>query len=426
MFALVDCDNFYVSCERIFKPGINYSPIIVLSNNDGCVISRSNEAKSLGLKMGEPYFMVKDFCKKHKVHVFSSNYELYGDISSRIISILREDFDKTEEYSIDEAFLEVELFDSAEDYFSIGSNLQKKILNNIGIPVSIGFGSTKVLAKVANQIAKKKTQENVYVIKSRIDLKRILSSYPVGDVWGIGNRIEKNLKSMGILTAWELCNSSSKYMRGLFNVTLEKIMMELQGVSCIALGKDTDRKNISCSRSFSEPLSDKSLIVQALSSYVSRASEKLRMQNGSIKELVVFLVPGNQSRKHTPTKSILCNISNYSNDTRIIISSAIRGLEKIYEKNIFYKKVGVVLKGIKNVKFSQVDLFSPSGSVEESKLMETFDEINKRMGKGSVFICSEGVAKEGGLSKKWIPKSDYCSPRYTTRWDEILLINLSV
>lgn len=420
VFGLVDCNNFYVSCERIFNPALKYKPVAVLSNNDGCIIARSNEAKALGLAMGAPYFKVDKFCKQHAVTIYSSNYALYGDISRRIMNILHQHVEQVEEYSIDEAFIRFDTINNPNDFYMIGNTLLETILTWVNVPVSIGFAPTKVLAKIANHVAKKQTQGNVFVLLSPSERQRILSCLPVGEIWGIGTRWQDKLHKLGIITAWELQALPTKYIRRHFSVVMERIILELQGTSCLPL-EDTlePRKEIVCSRSFGKTISTLSPLKEAISCYANRACEKLRQQQSLATQVKVFVQTHQFQQTQPYFNARLYKLTQPTQDTRVITKAAIKALEQLYLPKLPYKKVGVMLLGITDEQFTQPDLFlktQAESSSKSKKLMQTIDCINTKIGKNSVFLASQGIKHD------WQMKHDHRSSSYTTNWRELLKV----
>jgi DNA polymerase V len=420
VFALVDCNNFYVSCERVFNPALKYRPVAVLSNNDGCVIARSNETKALGISMGTPYFKIKQFCAKHNVQIYSSNYTLYGDLSRRVMDILRSHVDNVEEYSIDEAFLRFDDFDRVDDLLEIGRVLRETVLQWVGIPVSVGFAHTKVLAKVANHIAKKQTQSNVFSLLDLENRKRILSSFTVGELWGVGSQWKKKLNAMGILTAWELQAAPEKLIRQHFSVLMERIILELRGIACDDLAIDQPKKEIVCSRAFGREVQALNDLKEAVSCYAARACEKLRRQKSCASAVKVFVTSNLFKSETYYSNAAICRFAEPTQDTRRVLKAAIAGLKKIYKQEISYKKVGVMLLDIVPIGQVQANLFSSELATQEKKsvsLMETMDLLNQQMGKGTLFLASQG------FDRSWRMRRSLCSPCYTTRWDQLLRIN---
>lgn len=413
MYAIVDCNNFYASCERLFNPSLKNKPIVVLSNNDGCVIARSNEAKALGIKMGEPFFKLKFIIHKYGLKVFSSNYALYGDLSNRVMAVLKESWPETQIYSIDEAFLNLDKL-PLDKIIDFSDQLQKKVYKYTGIPVSIGIGKTKTLAKLANRIAKVELKIPVFFLRKNDDY---LKEIPVGDVWGVGRQWAVKLNQLGILTAGDLQQSELVFIKNKFSVVLQRTASELNGNNCINIEEGKSKKSIISSKSFGSMQTEQMAIVEALSTYCSRAAEKLREQKSVVGYIRVFLY-SNRFRQDLPqyTNSIGFKLINATDDTRKIIKCARYCLNKIFKTGYKYKKVGVVLENLSAKNLQQFDLFgveSNSSIESSSKVMGVLDAINNRFGQSSLRIASDGN------NKKWIMRKEYSSPCYTTRWEDI-------
>lgn len=416
MYAIVDCNNFYASCERLFNPKLLNKPIVVLSNNDGCVIARSNEAKALGIKMGEPFFKIKLLIYKHQIKVFSSNYALYGDLSSRVMMVIKDSWPETQIYSIDEAFLCLDKlsFEKVNDFCL---QLQKKVFKYTGIPVSIGLGATKTLAKLANKIAKEQLKLPVFYLSKA---SHWLNKMPVNDIWGVGRQWSKKLNKLGILTAKDLQELEPIFIKQKFSVVLERTALELQGVNCIDIEEGKLKKSIISSKSFGSMQSEQSAIMEALSSYCSRAAVKLRSQNSKVGYIRVF-VYSNRFRKDLAqySNSIGFKLIDPTDDTCKIVQCARYCLKKIFKEGYQYKKVGVVLDDLTNKNFQQLDMFTDEESnltANSSILMDVLDLINLRYGQNTLRLASDGH------SKNWIMRKDYSSPCYTTRWQDLPLI----
>jgi DNA polymerase V len=414
MFALVDCNNFYASCERLFRPDLNNVPIVVLSNNDGCCIARSEEAKALGIGMGEPYFKIKALCREHGVKVFSSNYTLYGNISHRVMCALEESWPEVEVYSIDEAFLDLSSLPSPlQDSFC--QELQKKVLKNTGIPISIGVGSTKTLAKVANHLCKKVFKIPVFNIMPHRE--HLLQTIPVSDVWGIGRRWSTKLRNMGIHTALDLAKENSHFLRKQFNVVLMRTAMELQGISCGGLEKPEGKHSIMSSRSFGQMQTQFESIAQSVSKHCARAVEKMRCQHLVSQGMAVFVYT-NRFRKDLAqhVQAIEINFTHATDDLRLITQQAKEGLKRIFRPGFYYKKVGIRLEYLTPKGLMQLSLFhQQSEEVLEhtEKLMRVFDQINRKYGRSTIRLAAEGHAKP------WAMLAALKSPAYTTRWEDV-------
>lgn len=409
LFALVDCNNFYVSCERAFNPSLEKRPVIVLSNNDGCVISRSNEAKKLGIPMGAPFFEWKYFCKKNNVAVFSSNYELYGDMSHRIMMLLREHCFSMEVYSIDEAFL---VLDSAE-VLTEAYALRQRVQSSLGLPISIGISKTKTLAKMANHIAKNKTTKGVFYL-NHTNLISTLRDFPVEKIWRIGRKLAIRLNGLGIYQAHQLYEANAKQLRVHFNVVLEKVVQEIQGVSCLSLELVQPRKQIICSRSFGRTIYDLASLEEAVSHYAANAALKLRKQKSVMQTLSVFLQTNVfDANTRRDQSSVAYTFQAPTADTAAIIKMAKKCTQELYQPRGCYHKAGIILLDILPASFKQQDMFASGDMSKRENLMETIDKINAIKGKNSVFYCAEGI------EKKWKMRSNLRSPCYTTKWDEL-------
>ena len=421
LIALVDCNNFYVSCERVFRPDLIGKPVMVLSNNDGCVVARSKEVKELGIKMGVPVFQVQQLINKHQIKLFSSNYTLYADMSARVMSTLESFAPRMEVYSIDEAFLDLTgvYFKDSVDY---GQRIRKKVVKHTGIPVCVGMGPTKTLAKLANFAAKKWSKTNGVVDLS--DLKRrekLMRIVPVGEVWGIGSRTNAKLQTLGIETVWDLASQSPTNIQKAFNVVVARTVMELNGTSCLAIEDiSPDKQQIVCSRSFSRRLTEEAELSKALAEFCSRAAEKLRHQKSVAGCVTVFIrtSPFNEQEPQYQ-RSASIKLSTATQDTRTIITAANRILSEIYKKGYSYQKCGVQLSYIQaKTSAGQLELFDFDNDelpAENSVLMATMDNINKRFPK-KISIAATG------FDKSWQPKAERISQRYTTDWKELVLV----
>ncbi|MCI0382433.1 MAG: Y-family DNA polymerase [Chlamydiae bacterium] len=414
-YFLVDCNQFFVSCERLFNPKLLGKPVVVLSNNDGCIIARSREAKRLGIPMGAPAYKYLALFKEKKVIVYSSNFSLYGDMSCRVMQILQECAPEVEEYSIDEAFLLLPLNHCEEE----AKKIQKKIEKFTGIPVSIGIGKTKTLAKVANDLAKRDEKlEGVFALIEEVKMDQILQKLPLKDIWGIGEKLSQRLHSFGIKNGLELKRANQSWLRETFSISEAKIALELGGVSCLHLEDiEEPKQSITCSRSFEKRLYLLEELEEALSGYVSKAAEKLRDQNSYTSFLTVFLLtsPFIQKPYFNSSGIALIEPTNY---TPTLISQAKKVLNSIYRKGYPYKKVGVTLSGFIFHESYQGDLFGQSVSAKkkEKKAMDLFDAIRNTFGEESIQFGAEGVKKQVE------EKSGLVSNRFTTRWDELLLV----
>lgn len=414
VFALVDCNNFYASCERLFRPGLNNQPIVVLSNNDGCVIARSNEAKALGIAMGAPYFKAKELLARHQVHVFSSNYALYGDMSHRVMTILQQLEPEVEVYSIDEAFIALP-HTQARPHTEYARSLQRKVKQWVGIPVAIGIGPTKTLAKVANRLAKKKAQhQGVFDITDHERVDELLANYAVEDVWGIGRQSAHKLRLRGIVTARDLRDADDAWLRKRLTVTGLRTAMELRGISCQPLAAvQPDRKSIISSKSFGRPVTTWSDMKEAVATYLATAAEKLRGQGAAAGVVQVFISTNTfapQQPQHV--QSLTTCLPRPSASTPQLLQAALRGLQSIFKPGFQYKKAGVMLAELVPAGYQPMDLFG-AVDAEKPELMAAVDRINRKWGRETVQLAA------AGLAKPWQMVQDHKSPAYTTDWSEL-------
>ena len=416
VFALIDCNAFYVSCERVFNPKLNNRPVVALSNNDGCIISRSKEAKALGIKMGVPLFKVKDIVEKEKVVVFSSNYTLYADMSRRVMNIISSSSPYTEIYSIDEAF--VELSSLPIDYESYAHQLRQTILQHTGIPVSIGIASTKTLAKVANHKAKKDDSLNgVCSLVNYNNIDRILELTEVGDVWGVGRRLSKKLINHGIHNAKLLKNCSDSWIRKMMSVNGLKTITELRGISCIPLEEySMTRKSCCTTRSFGKLLTNLEDIEQAVTTFARRATERIRSESLAASCVSVFVRTNPFDKKSAYySNGASRTLSHPTHDSITIIETALLLTKRIFKNNYQYKKAGVLLSGLCDESEIQETLFEKNYN-QNSDLMSAIDAINYRYGRDTLQMASE--CKVGN----WKQKRENCTRNYTTQIDRLLLV----
>ncbi len=416
VFALIDCNAFYVSCERVFNPKLNNRPVVALSNNDGCIISRSKEAKALGIKMGVPLFKVKDIVEKEKVVVFSSNYTLYADMSRRVMNIISSSSPYTEIYSIDEAF--VELSSLLIDYESYAHQLRQTILQHTGIPVSIGIASTKTLAKVANHKAKKDDSLNgVCSLVNYNNIDQILELTEVGDVWGVGRRLSKKLINHGIHNAKLLKNCSDSWIRKMMSVNGLKTITELRGISCIPLEEySMTRKSCCTTRSFGKLLTNLDDIEQAVTTFARRAAERIRSESLAASCVSVFVRTNPFDKKSAYYSNGASRmLSHPTHDSITIIETALLLTKRIFKNNYQYKKAGVLLSGLCDESEIQETLFEKNYN-QNSDLMSAVDAINYRYGRDTLQMASE--CKVGN----WRQKRENCTRNYTTQIDRLLLV----
>ncbi|WP_436936836.1 Y-family DNA polymerase [Escherichia coli] len=421
MYALCDVNSFYASCETVFRPDLKGRPVVVLSNNDGCVIARSTEAKKLGIKMGEPYFRQKDFFRRHGVVCFSSNYELYADMSNRVMTTLEEMSPRCEIYSIDEAFCDLTGVRNCRDLTDFGREIRATVLQRTHLTVGVGIAQTKTLAKLANHAAKQWQRQTGGVVDlSSVDRQRkLMAALPVDEVWGIGRRISKKLEAMGIKTVLQLADTDIRFIRKHFNVVLERTVRELRGEPCLALEEFAPvKQEIICSRSFSGRITEYEEMRQAICSYASRAAEKLRGEHQYCRFISAFV----------KTSPFALNEPYYGNnasvklltptqDSRDIISAAIRCLDAIWQDGYRYQKAGVMLGDFFSQGVAQLNLFDDKAPRPGSeKLMEVLDHLNAKGGRGTLYFAGQGIQQQ------WQMKREMLSPRYTTRFSDLPVV----
>jgi DNA polymerase V len=420
LYALMDCNNFYASCERAFQPQLVGKPIVVLSNNDGCVIARSNEAKALKIEMGVPFWEIKKLIKEHKIHVFSSNYPLYGDMSERIMNIAKDHCGDVEIYSIDESFLKFDVSEKAVE--NTCKTLRAKVLQGTGVPVSIGIAPTKTLAKIANHIAKKRLNtEGVFMMKNASEIDISLADFEVGKVWGIGRAYQKTLANYGILTAFDLKNASQTWIKQKFGVVMLRTVKELNGIPCLALEPPVEsRQNVMVSRSFRKDVYAISELTEALSVYATRLGEKLRQYKQTTAQLTIFLWTNPHKRLTFDAKiyfSETIKLPYATSDTAMLIHYALLVLKKIYQPKLNYKKGGILAHDLMPDGATQGNLFESMDTAARHKtLMGVMDSLNKKYGKETLQIASCGV------EHTWSRQAQFCSAGYTTKWGEILRV----
>lgn len=416
--ALVDCNNFYASCERVFNPSLWGIPIIVLSNNDGMIIARSNEAKLLGIKMGEPLFKVDEIVKKHGVRVFSSNYVLYGDMSHRVMTALEQFTPEVEIYSIDEAFLFLNGFKrlNLSDY---ARKIRDTVKQWTGIPVSIGVAETKTLAKLANRIAKKNKESsgilNIFGIEDKDEILKMLG---VEDVWGVGHQYTKFLNKYSIKTAYDLAKADDKWIQKHMTIMGLRTVWELRGIPCVeAEHTPPPKKAIVSSRSFGYLVTEKVQVKEGVAYFTTVAAEKMRRQRSGTRALTVFLRT-NPFKTELPQyhNGCLVELPLPTDSTAELISYAMKGVEQIFREGYKYHKVGVMLTDFVPVNHSQLSIFDTEDTIKKAKITELMDTVNTLMGKNTLHYAATGVKRE------WRTRSERKSPRYTTNWDELPLV----
>lgn len=413
-FVLIDCNNFYVSCERLFNPRLEGRPVIVLSNNDGCVVARSQEAKRLDIKMGEPFFKIKDFCKYRGVTVYSSNYQLYGDLSQRVMQILSDIAPEIQVYSIDEAFLAFPEEMKPADLYKLCIEIKKQIRKWVGIPVSLGIAKSKTLAKIANALAKKNPQ-GVFDLSSAAIQMDVLQKFPVGDVWGIGNSSKVKLNALSVYSALELREMSPAFIRQKMGVVGERMVWELRGISCLPLEEAEPKKSISCSRSFGKIVTEASELTEALSTYVNTACLKMRQQHCCAKAMCVYLESLLDFQTgHRTHHSTVVSFPLPTNDTPHLITAAKQCLTRLFYKGLRYKKCGIVLLDLIPEDNIVPDLFLRQNP-KRQQLMQTVDDLNARFGKNTLFYGAMGT------NPQWKMRCDRRSRHYTTSWEDLAI-----
>ncbi|MCD6533686.1 MAG: Y-family DNA polymerase [Deltaproteobacteria bacterium] len=416
VFALVDCNNFYVSCERVFNPQLVGKPVIVLSNNDGCAVARSNEAKALGIKMGVPLYQIKEIIKKNNVQVYSSNYALYGDMSQRVMQTLTQFSSEMEIYSIDEAFLD--LSDSKGLGFTeYGRNLKNRVEKWTGIPVSVGIAKTKTLAKLAGRLAKKSKKANgVLDLSSSKYLDRALESVEIGDVWGVGRRYAGFLRSKGIKNALQFRDADDNLIRTKMGIVGLRLLNELRGISCYPLELSPPRKkSITVSRTFKKEIESPAELLEAVAAYVSSGAEKLRREKLGSGVLIVYVMT-NRFKDDYYYNSVTIKLPVQTNNTAELIGYAQEGLKKIYKKGVQYKKAGILLNDLGSEAMVQANFFDTVDRARAKKLMQAVDTINFTMGSGAIQYGAVGLAR----NQNWKTAFNLRSKAYTTQWDHLV------
>jgi DNA polymerase V len=418
MFALVDCNNFYASCERVFQPQFRNTPIAILSNNDGCVIARSDEAKNLGLPMGAPAFKYKQFFKEYNIEVFSSNYPLYGDMSSRVMSILRQFSPDVEVYSIDEAFLALNTIENVS-FNKLGHEMRKRILQWTGLPTCVGIAPTKALTKIANKIARKFPKETggTFVIDS--DEKRIkaLKWTKIKDVWGIGSQLQKRLTQQNIKTAYDFTQLSDAWVKNNFSITELNLKKDLEGIKTLGLEDDHPiKKSIATTRSFENTYTDINDIKERVATFANSCAEKLRKQNSNCNILLVLLQGSRFEETSQPYKnSVTIVLPHSTNSTLTIVKHAIKAIDALYKKGIKYKRAGVIVTGLVPTDNHQLDMFARENP-KHQPLMKAIDDLNNKYGDQKLKLANQD------LGKTWKMRQEHLSKQYTTQFNQILII----
>lgn len=419
-FGLVDCHCFYVSADRLFRPELLGKPVVALSNNDGCVVSRSDEAKALGVKMGQPYFQLEDLIAHRGLICVSSNYALYQDLSNRVMQVLRREAPQIEVYSIDEAWLDLTGIPDRElDAF--GRHLQQAVYREVGIPVGVGISTTKTLTKLANWSSKKWKKKTGAVVDLVDPLKRekLLRYADVGEVWGIGSQLKTQLNAMGINKSWDLAQCDKKTLRKQFNINIERTARELAGESCLSLAVDTVPKQmIACTRSFSERVTEFHGLRAAISTFVANAATKLRAQNQYAACIQVFIRTSPFDTKGMQYgRSISVPLTCPTYDTRDLLAAALAGLQQIYIPGPKYAKAGVILSQFFDQGMFTDDLFAQPVRKNTEQLMDVLDKINVKHGRGVVRFASEPAVAS------WHMKQQMLSPNFTTQWSDVMRVN---
>jgi DNA polymerase V len=423
LFALVDVNNFYVSCERVFQPKLEEVPMVVLSNNDGCAVARSAEVKALGVKMGTPWFQMAELAKKHGIQAYSSNYTLYGDMSSRVVQVLKAFTPNLEVYSIDESFLQIEtVLKQYQDTIELGQKIKQQVKDTTGLPVCVGIGASKTLAKFANHLAKKHKQfSGVCDVEAmpKAELYQWMSEIPAGEVWGVGKQIAKKLKAQHIHSVFDLLQVSPQAMRQQFGVVMERLCYELRGISCLQLEEVAPAKQqIIASRSFGKLVTSQTELAESVATHTARAAEKLRSQNSTTGALTVF-IQTNPFKQNEPQhhQSITIPLADGTDNTLTLTNAALAGLKQIYQSNFRYKKAGVILNLISDKPTVQQSLFEDMESKGKSAhLMKAMDDINHRFGNTAIKSAAAGTNRS---KQAWQMRSGNKSPNYTTQWDEL-------
>ncbi|MHB1300520.1 MAG: Y-family DNA polymerase [Burkholderiales bacterium] len=420
--ALVDVNNCYVSCERVFNPKLEGKPVVVLSNNDGCVVARSAEVKALGVPMGEPWFKLKNLARKHHIIAYSSNYALYADMSNRFMSILSTFTPNIEIYSIDECFMDLSGF--RQDLTEYGQAIKHRVKQWVGLPVSVGIGPTKTLAKMANHVAKKRAEWNGVCDLATLSpalQDKLFSEIDVGEVWGVGRKLKESLNALGIRTVLDLKNADPVMIRKRFSVVLERTVSELNGIPCIELEEAAaNKQQIMSSRSFGQPVKSLSELQESVTLYVARAAEKLRHQ-GSVAGGIQVYLRTNPFKPDDPqySQGITVPLMDSTDDTMRLTRAALAGLRKIYRRGYAYAKSGIMLVELSQRGQQPVDLFTDTQAIERrSRLMKTMDGVNARYGKNTLGPGISGIVER----RAWSMKRGNKTPAYTTDWNDLPIV----
>ena len=417
MYALVDCNNFYASCERVFNPSLQNKPVAILSNNDGCIIARSDEVKKLNLPMGAPIFKWKNFCKYHQITVLSSNYPLYGDMSARVMTILEQFSPNVEVYSIDEAFIDLTGFDQ-HDFNTYGKSIRQRIIKWTGIPTCVGIAPTKALCKVANKIARKFPKETggVYVIDTEEKRLKGLKWTAIKNVWGIGRRLEKRLTLKGCKTAFDFTLLSDEWVRRNFSITEWRLKKDLEGIPTIEFEIKEIKRSISTTRSFEQTYSDIEDITERISTFAACCSEKLRAQKSSC-HMIIIMLRSDRHKKNTEQYSASKTVVfSYPTDSTLSITkAAVEAVKTMFKKGIHYKKAGVIVTGLVPTNNHQLNLFLHENP-KHRPLMSAIDHLNKKFKTNTIKLANQD------LQRTWKMKQEHLSPKYTTKINDIITV----
>jgi DNA polymerase V len=415
MLALVDCNSFYASCEQIFRPDLRNKPVVVLSNNDGCIIARTKQAKRLGIPDFLPYFKAEQRLKKHQVKVFSANFRLYGDVSNQVMASLRDFSPRVEQYSIDEMFLDFSGMDV--DMSEYGATIRRTIWKHVRMPVGIGIAPTKTLTKLANHAAKHIKPNGVAVLDAPEKWHWLEQRLPINKIWGIGKKLTRRLNAIGIHNAFQLAQADARFIRKRTSINVERTICELNGEPCIELDEEpAAKKEIFVTRSFGTKTRSKEALLRHISRYAAAATEKLRKQNGFCSSLYIF-AHTSEFKPEFYNNSCVIKLPYPSNNSQLIIKYARQGISAIYRKDGLFAKCGIGLLDIRDRKFYQFDLFSRGQSQHTDELMKVIDATNKRYGRDSITFGAEG------LTGKWTMRQHHLSPSYTSSWSDLPRIN---
>lgn len=419
VFALVDCNNFYTSCETIFNPSLKGKPVVVLSNNDGCVIARSAEAKKAGIRMGIPVFEIGDLIKKYQVHVFSTNYALYGDISQRVMTTLASMVPEIEIYSIDEAFLDLSGF-PVEELTKLADKIRGKVFRWTGIPVSVGIAPTKTLAKIANHLAKSDLQDNgVFNFIDHPDKDKLLQEFPVGEIWGVGEKYEEFFRRSHIFSASDLKKADENRIREHLGVIGQRLVLELKEIVCYQINQNPEtKKEITTSRSFGHPVESYDELEQATISYVSKVAIKLRKQKSLAQSLLIFVMTNKYAQGPKYVNYKIVRLPVPSSQTQELIHYSLIALKQLFRKGYLYKKTGIVVSEIVPETGYQTGLWDDLNREKNRKLMTVIDKINKKSGSGQLKFAVQGS------DESWKMRQENLSPQFTTKWSDILVVDV--